>query len=70
MDVWVIWHMYGDGSSAHIERVYMCENRAASDFALLQKTIVASEWKLDKIPMIDERSITEIIQDWVKSENR
>ena len=22
MTVWVLWHRYGDGSGAHIERVY------------------------------------------------
>lgn len=55
MTAWVLWHMYGDGSSAHVERVYLDEARANEDFALLTEgngcKVGASEWKLDAVPV-------------------
>lgn len=49
---WVLWHMYGDGSSAHVERAYTNEKRAKDDFALLNgQPGGASEWKLNEVPI-------------------
>lgn len=53
--VWVLWHRYGDGSGAHVERVYVDEIRAQEDYALLTEgegRMSAHEWKLDKVPFI------------------
>lgn len=53
--VWVLWHKYGDGSGAHIERVYVDEDRARSDYDLLTEgdsKYSASEWRLDKTQFI------------------
>ena len=47
--------MYADGSGAHVERVYVDEDRAKSDFELLtvgdckQGT---ANWHLDKVQFI------------------
>jgi hypothetical protein len=52
---WVLWHRYGDGSSATIERVYLDEVRAQEDFKLLTegtRKIGAYEWKLDIVPVM------------------
>ncbi len=48
---WVLWHMYGDGSAAHIERVYLEEQRATEDLCLLKDRPDGHEWKLDKAPI-------------------
>ncbi len=53
--VWVLWHRYGDGSGAHIERVYVDEIRAQEDYALLTDgtgKASSNEWSLDKVPFI------------------
>lgn len=53
--VWVLWHMYGDGSGAHVERVYVEEHRAQADYALLTEgptKSTAHEWHLDKVQFI------------------
>ncbi len=54
--VWVLWHMHGDGSGAHVERVYVDEFRAQEDFALLTDGIhgkaALHEWHLDKVQFI------------------
>jgi hypothetical protein len=50
---WVLWHMYGDGSGAHVERVYLDEARAEEDFKLTQAaSLGTSEWKLDVVPIV------------------
>lgn len=55
MTAWVLWHIYGDGSGAHVERVYLDETRANEDHALLTEgnTCKAgtTEWKLDAVPV-------------------
>ena len=51
----VLWHMYGDGSGAHVERAYWDEKRAKEDFALLTEgdcKMGAGEWKLDEVPIV------------------
>ena len=49
----VLWHMYGDGSSAHVERVYLDAERAKEDFALVSKaSFGGGEWKLDEVPVV------------------
>lgn len=30
---WVLWHLYSDGSGAHVERVYIDKPRACEDEA-------------------------------------
>lgn len=53
--VWVLWHRYGDGSGAHVERVYVDEIRAQEDYALLtggDGKASTHEWKLDKVQFI------------------
>lgn len=53
--VWVLWHMYGDSSGAHVERVYVDEDRARADFDLLTEgptKSTAHEWRLDKTRFI------------------
>lgn len=52
---WVLWHMYGDGSGAHIERAYWEEKRAKEDFVLLTEgdsKSTATEWKLSEVPIL------------------
>ena len=51
MSAWVLWHRYGDGSGAHVERVYTDVGRASEDFELLQKQPTGSEWSLDEVPL-------------------
>mgnify|MGYP001615768999 CR=1 FL=1 len=52
MDAWVLWHMYGDGSAAHIERVYLDKERAEEDHSLLSNLPCSgSEWKLAAVPI-------------------
>ena len=55
MKAWVLWHMYGDGSGAHIERVYLSGSRAQEDYHLLtDQPGGCTEWKLDEIPIFGE----------------
>jgi len=57
---WVIWHKYGDGSGAHIERVYITEERAKEDFDLLvggpepSTKSTSNEWFLTKVDLVGE----------------
>ena len=55
MSAWVLWHRYGDGTGAHIERVYLDGERAKSDLALLVEGDAcktgAHEWRLDELPI-------------------
>jgi hypothetical protein len=52
---WVLWHQYGDGSGAHIERVYTDVERAREDYRLIAEgnacKTSASEWKLEVAPL-------------------
>ena len=53
--VWVLWHRYGDGSGAHVERVYVDEDRACCDLSLLTEgdgKASSHEWHLDKVQFI------------------
>lgn len=52
---YVLWHMHGDGSGAHVERVYLDAIRADQDFKLLSKQPDGSEWKLDPVPIFGDR---------------
>ena len=56
MDAWVLWHRYGDGSGAHIERVYLEPARAEQDHNLLANQPGGStDWHLDKVPVFGNK---------------
>lgn len=54
-EIWVLWHMYGDGSAAHVQRAYINKERAEQDYELITSPLSDSgEWHLDKIELIGE----------------
>ena len=56
MKAWVLWHMYGDGSSASVLRVYLNEFRAQEDYQLLTEPPAGStEWHLDKVEIFGDK---------------
>jgi hypothetical protein len=54
--VWVLWHRYGDGSGAHIERAYLDGLRARQDHELLAKAPGGGEWHLDEVPLFGSQA--------------
>lgn len=58
MDAWVLWHMYGDGSDVHIERVYLEQDRAQEDYTLLKNQPGGTtEWHLEKVRVFGQHTI-------------
>lgn len=59
----VLWHRYGDGSAAHIERVYIDdEKRANEDLALLTEgegKAAFGEWHLDPAPVFGGKEVAD-----------